>query len=77
MNNAHISSYVVTVDPPIAIQDNGVIEKNNVQFQTREIILVLQHGQQYDISVRAASCANTLEGIASTPLIINVQGNRQ
>ena len=73
-NNAHISSYVVTVNPSIAMPANGVIAAADPQFQTREISLELQHGQRYDITVRADSCDNAQQGSTSTPLTINIQG---
>ena len=75
VNNTHVSSYVVSVDPPITIAANdGVIDAIDPAFQAREISLDLQHGQQYDISVRADSCGNTQQGVTSIPLTIHVQG---
>ena len=77
-DNAHISSYVVTVNPSIAIPANGLIDAiiSNAQFQAREISLELQHGQRYEITVRADSCDNSQQGSTSTPLTINIQGNQ-
>lgn len=74
-NNAHISSYVVTVDPAfIILPSNGIIPVTDPHFQVREISLDLQHGQRYSISVRADSCNNTQHGAISTPFTINAQG---
>ena len=73
-NNAHISSYVVTVDPPIPLPASGVIAADNPLFQSRQLTLTLLHGQQYYITVRAKSCDDSVEGAVSEALSIKVQG---
>ena len=73
-NNAHISSYEVAVFPPISLPASGVIAGNSPLFQTRQLTLTLQHGQQYYITVRAKSCDDTVEGAVSPALRVNVQG---
>lgn len=76
VNNTHVSSYVVTVDPATTtLANDGVIAVTDPGFQAREISLDLQQGQQYEISIRADSCGNTQQGVTSRPLTINVQGN--
>ena len=73
-NNAHISSYEVTVVPSISLPASGVIAADNPLFQTRQLTLTLQHDRQYYITVRAKSCHDTVEGEVSSPLSINVKG---
>ena len=73
-NNAHISSYEVTVFPPISLPASGVIAGDSPLFQSRQLTLTLQHGQQYNITVRAKSCDDTVEGGVSPFLRVNVQG---
>ena len=73
-NNTHISSYVVTVDPPIPLPASGVIAADNPLFQSRQLTLTLLHGQQYYITVRAKSCDDSVEGVVSEALGIKVQG---
>ncbi|CAI8001974.1 hypothetical protein GBAR_LOCUS3291, partial [Geodia barretti] len=73
-NNAHISSYVVTVDPPIPLPASGVIAAGNPLFQSRQLTLTLLHGQQYYITVTARSCGDSVEGPASSALRVNVPG---
>ena len=73
-NNAHISSYEVTVVPSISLPASGVIAADSPLFQTRQLTLTLQHDRQYYITVRAKSCHDTVEGEVSSPLSINVQG---
>ena len=71
-NNAHISSYEVTVVPSISLPASGVIAADNPLFQTRQLTLTLQQDRQYYITVRAKSCHDTVEGEVSSPLSINV-----
>ena len=73
-NNAHISSYVVTVDPPIPLPASGVIAAGDSLFQSRQLTLTLLHGQQYYITVTARSCGDSVEGPASSALRVNVPG---
>ena len=73
-NNAHISSYEVTVVPSISLPASGVIAADSSLFQTRQLTLTLQHDRQYYITVRAKSCHDTVEGEVSSPLSINVKG---
>ena len=46
-NNAHISSYVVTVDPPIPLPASGVIAADDPVFQSRQLTLTLLHVSIY------------------------------
>ena len=73
-NNAHISSYVVTVNPPILLPASGVIAADDHLFQSRQLTLTLLHGQQYYITVIARSCSNSVEGPASSALEVNIIG---
>ena len=73
-NNAHISSYVVTVDPPIPLPASGIIAADNPLFQSRQLTLTLLHGQQYYITVRAKSCDDSVESDVNQPLQVNIQG---
>ena len=73
-NNAHISSYEVAVFPSISLPASGIIAGDSPLFQTRQLILPLQHGHQYYITVRAKSCDDTVEGAVSPALLVNVQG---
>ena len=73
-NNAHISSYEVAVFPLISLSASKVIAGESPLFQTRQLTLTLQHGQQYYITVRAKSCDDTVEGAISPALRVNVQG---
>ena len=72
-NNAHISSYEVAVFPSISLPASGVIAGDSPLFQT-QLTLTLQHDQQYNITVRAKSCDDTVEGAVSPALRVNVQG---
>ena len=74
MNNSHISSYVVTVDPPVPLPADGVIAADNPLFQSRQLTLTLLHGQQYYIAVKAKSCNDAVQGSNSTALELNVKG---
>lgn len=74
INNAHISSYVITVDPSIPLHDSGGIPTDTLLFQSRQLTLTVQHGRQYYISVKARSCDDSVEGAVSTRLNIKVQG---
>ena len=73
-NNAHISSYEVAVFPSITLPASGVIAGDTPLFQTRQLTLTLQHGQQYYITVRAKSCNDTVEGAVSPALLVNIKG---
>ena len=73
-NNAHISSYFVIVFPYIIIPANGIISMSNPLFMERELTLLLQNEQQYNIQVRANSCEDMVEGETSAALTITVKG---